>query len=87
MIVPGEKNVSSARLEASIRAYSTTIYHPIGTCAMGMEGQSVVDPRLRVYGVEKLYVSDASVIPYLPSANPQAIVMMIAYKLASDLSR
>jgi choline dehydrogenase len=85
-LMPGSKAASPERLEAAIRAYSTTIYHPIGTCAMGSHGDSVVDQDLRVRGIENLYIADASVIPCLPSANPQAIVMMIGSRLASMLA-
>jgi choline dehydrogenase-like flavoprotein len=85
-LVPRTKADSRERLEAAIRAYSTTIYHPLGTCAMGRPGQSVVDGRLRVHGLANLYVADASVIPDLPSANPQATVMMIGSRMARILA-
>lgn len=85
-IFPGAKWNSADRLETAIRAYSTTIYHPVGTCAIGKPAMSVVDSRLQVHGMANLFVADASVIPELPSANPQAVVMMIGSRMASILA-
>jgi choline dehydrogenase len=61
-----------------IRANGTTVYHPGGTCRMGIDAHAVVDARLAVRGVDALSVVDASVMPCLPSSNPQAATMMIA---------
>jgi len=68
------------------RRNGQTIYHPVGTCAIGRGDQAVVDERLRVRGLERLRVVDASVMPTLVSANTQAAVMMIAEK-GADLIR
>lgn len=65
-----------------VRNAGTTIFHPVGTCAMGKDG--VVDERLRVHGVESLRVVDASIMPRIPSANTNAPTMMIGER-ASDL--
>jgi choline dehydrogenase-like flavoprotein len=62
------------------RRNGQTIYHAIGTCAMGKGPRAVVDERLRVYGVEGLRVVDASIMPAMVSANTAAAVMMIAEK-------
>ncbi len=83
-LMPGAKTQSDSGIEAFVRATAETIYHPVGTAKMGREGDSVVDPSLRVYGVEGLRVVDASIMPDLVSGNTNAPTIMIAEK-ASDL--
>jgi choline dehydrogenase len=71
-----------ANLEQYIRNYATTIWHPVGTCRMGHDALAVVDPQLRVHGVEGLRVADASVMPTVPSGNTNASCVMIGEKAA-----
>ncbi|WP_029002663.1 GMC family oxidoreductase [Azorhizobium doebereinerae] len=78
-----------ARLEAFVRANVFGVWHASGTCRMGDadDPEAVVDPTGRVIGTENLYVSDASVMPRLPSANTNIPVIMIAEKIAAGLLR
>jgi choline dehydrogenase len=62
---------------AFIRRACSSYFHPVGTCALGSGQEAVVDPRLRVRGVEGLRIADASVMPTIPSANTQAPAVMI----------
>lgn len=64
------------------RQNSTTIYHPTGTCRMGTDERAVVDPRLRVRGIDGLRVADCSIMPEIVSGNTNAPAMMIGAKLA-----
>ena len=81
---PGEKVKTDAEIDAWIRNTAITAHHPCGTCAMGIGPDTVTDPQLRVRGVERLRVVDASVMPDLMSGNTNAPTIMIAEK-ASDM--
>jgi choline dehydrogenase len=82
-VIPGDDCKTDDELMHAIRANATTVYHLVGTCRMGIDPQAVVDPQLRVQGVEGLRVVDASVMPKIPSANTNAATYMIAEKAAS----
>ncbi|MEP1354206.1 MAG: GMC family oxidoreductase N-terminal domain-containing protein [Tateyamaria sp.] len=82
-IVPGAEHGSDDEILAAIRQYASTVYHPVGTCRMGDDATSVVDPQLRVRGVDGLRVVDASVMPKITSANTNAATYMIAEKAAT----
>ena len=77
---PGPDYASEDELIRAAGTIGTTIFHPVGTAAMGVGPETVVDPRLRVRGVERLRVIDASVMPTITSGNTNAPVMMIAEK-------
>jgi len=81
---PGQGVQDDAQWLEFARQNGQTIYHPIGTCRMGTDEQAVVDPVLKVRGLQGLRVVDASVMPAMVSGNTQAAVMMVAEK-AADL--
>jgi choline dehydrogenase len=81
--LPGASLRSDVELEQAIRALGGITHHPVGTCAMGIHSDAVVDPQLRVIGVPGLRVIDASVMPTIVSGNTNAATVMIAEKGAS----
>jgi choline dehydrogenase len=81
---PGDSVRTQAELEDYARRYGRTSYHPVGTCRMGTNGASVVDPQLRVHGIDGLRICDSSVMPRVVSSNTNAASIMIGEK-ASDL--
>jgi choline dehydrogenase-like flavoprotein len=79
----GSEN-SDKDMAAYIRAEAYTVHHPVSTCRMGNDATAVVDPALRVVGLDNLRIADASVFPSIIGGNTNAAVVMIAEK-ASDL--
>ena len=82
---PGADAQDDADIAAFIRRKAETIYHPVGTCRMGSDADSVVDPQLRVRGVSGLRVVDASVMPRLIGGNTHAPTVMIAEKASAGI--
>ena len=80
LYLPAPEVRSDEALEAYLRQYTLPAYHPAGTCAMGIDDMAVVDPALRVVGVERLRVIDASIMPTVTSANTNAPTIMIGEK-------
>ncbi len=85
-LVPDRELESDEEIEAFIREETELLYHPVGTCRMGSDESSVVDPQLRVRGVEGLRVADASIMPTITGGNTNAPTIMIGEK-AADLVR
>ena len=88
-LAPGIDSESDDEIGAYVRDTATTGYHPAGTCAMGPAGspRSVVDPELKVVGVRRLRVADASIMPTMVSVNIAPTCMMIGHKAAAILAR
>jgi choline dehydrogenase len=82
-LTPGPQ-VTDDQLEESLRERAELIYHPVGTCRMGSGEDAVLDPKLRVRGLEGLRVVDASVFPVIPGGNTNAPTIMVAER-AADL--
>ena len=80
---PGADRLSDDVLIDEIRLRAGTVYHPVGTCKMGVDEMAVVDPRLRVRGIEGLRVADASIMPEVTGSNTNAPSMMIGERAAA----
>ena len=92
-LVPGDQVQTESEIRDFIRHNLGTIYHPVGTCAMGGDSKvaasklaSVVDPELKVRGIERLRVVDASVMPTVPRGNTNAPVIAVAERAADLIS-
>ena len=72
---------------AYLRAHAESIYHPVGTCKMGRDELAVVDQSLKVQGIDKLRVIDASIMPTIISGNTTAVTLAIASKIAEEILR
>jgi choline dehydrogenase len=83
----GPDELDDARIEEHIRTVAKTVYHPVGSCKMGTDAMAVVDPQLRVIGVPRLRVADASVMPLVTSGNTNAPSIMIGERCADFVLR
>ena len=84
-IKPGATYKSDKELDEFVRQHSESAYHPSCSCRMGTDKLSVVDSEARVYGIEKLRVIDASIMPQITNGNLNAPVIMMAEKLAATI--
>jgi choline dehydrogenase len=85
-LYPGPHARTEGELRDYVRRTAVTYHHQVGTCKMGVDEQAVVDPQLRVHGIEGLRVADASVMPFVSSGNTHAPTVMIGER-AADLVR
>lgn len=85
-LAPGERASTDEALRAHVRRVTASFFHLVGTCAMGTGETAVVDPKLRVHGIEGLAVADASVMPSTVAANTNATVLAIAERAADLLA-
>ena len=81
-VSPGSEVQSDQEIDDYIRANANSAYHPCGTCKIGVDEHSVVDPTLRVHGIENLRIADASVMPKITNGNINAPCMMIGERAA-----
>lgn len=82
-IEPGPGFFDSQKMRAEIPRRAGTVYHPVGTCRMGTDARAVVDPQLRVRGIEGLRVADGSIMPSITGGNTNAPCMLIGEKCAA----
>jgi choline dehydrogenase-like flavoprotein len=82
-VSPGPQYPTRADLAKEVLNRATTVYHPVGTCRMGVDERAVVDPQLRVRGIDGLRVADASIMPSIVGGNTNAASMMIGEHAAS----
>ena len=84
---PGPAFADRAALAREIPNRATTVYHPVGSCRMGSDERAVVDPQLRVRGIDGLRVADASIMPSITGGNTNAPAMMIGERCAALMGR
>ncbi len=81
-LIPEGALTTKQEIREAIRNHAETVYHPVGSCRMGIDPKAVVDPQLRVHGLEGLRVADASIMPTLIGGNTNATSIMIGEKAA-----
>ncbi|MDB5983717.1 MAG: alkJ [Pseudomonas sp.] len=86
-MLPGKAVQTDEQWMTYLREYAATVFHPVGTCKMGVDAMSVVGPDLKVHGVQGLRVVDASIMPTLISGNTNAPCIMIGEKAADMILR
>lgn len=86
-VMPGPDTQTPADIDAYVRQYSNSAYHPCGTARMGTDELAVCDPQARVHGIEGLRVADASIMPRITNGNINAPCMMIGEKVAHMITK
>ncbi len=86
-LVPGERRMTDEAIAKSVARYSQTLYHPVGTLAMGSDFDSVVDARFFVKGCDRLWVADGSILPVITQANPSVTLMSLAWLAAAAVAQ
>ena len=81
-LMPGSEYADDTTLLEEIKNRATTVYHPVGSCRMGNDERAVVDPELKVRGIDGLRVADASIMPSITGGNTNAPAMMIGERCA-----
>tara|TARA_R110002051_G_scaffold90269_1_gene158913 strand:+ start:22989 stop:24602 length:1614 start_codon:yes stop_codon:yes gene_type:complete len=81
-MLPGPQVQTDEQLLAHLRDYAATVFHPVGTCKMGLDNMAVVSPELKVKGLDNLRIADASIMPTLISGNTNAPCIMIGERAA-----
>ncbi len=85
-VYPGPSRHTRAAVQQYVQQACTTYHHMVGTCRMGVNADSVVDPELRVYGIDDLRIADASIMPAISSGNTNAPTIMIGEKVADMIA-
>ena len=80
--MPPPEAQTDEEILAFIRRISESVYHPVGSCKMGVDDEAVVDPKLKVHGIEGLRVADASIMPTILSGNTNATAVLIGERCA-----
>jgi choline dehydrogenase len=85
--LPGSSVQTDEEFVQFVRERGETLYHPVGTCKMGVDDMAVVNSQLQVYGIDNLRVVDASIMPTVTSGNTNAPTIMIAEKAADMIKQ
>jgi len=85
--MPPPEVQEESELRSYLREWAQSLYHPVGSCKMGQDALAVVDPQLRVHGLQGIRIADASIMPTIVRGNTNAPTMMIAERAAAMLQR